>query len=179
MIEGQTSLADFDAMDYLLFDSIDPEQIPDTAEAVAGYIDGRWPTYHKVRTKFPHAFPVAITTTGNDAADVIDCERGDVDPLGAVRWVKKMRGAGRWAPGIYASLDVWPDLLALLRAQGISRDHVRIWTAHWTGTPHRCDHHCDPRFTTRAGATQWVSGWRGRNVDVSMAWRPFFVRTQT
>lgn len=176
---GQTTLADFDIDDYLLFDSTDAAAIPETAEAIAGYVDGRWPTYAAMRTRFPHAYAVAITVTGDTAADVIDCERGDATPQQAVQWVREMRRLGHWAPGIYASVSAWPELLRLLSLGGVERDHFRCWTAHWTGRPHRCDESCQRGFLTRAGATQWTSQWRGLNVDASMAWRPFFVRPRS
>ena len=41
-------------------------------------------------------------------------------------------------------------LLVLARAasEGVPRDRLRLWTAHWTGSPHLCDHHCVPGSPT-------------------------------
>jgi hypothetical protein len=176
MTDLQLELADEGLTDYTLYDAIDVNVIPKDARAVAGYVDGAWPTYSAVRHRFPAARAVAITVFGHASADVIDCEHGDATPDGAVAYVQRMRRIGSWAPGIYASLDAWPDLLQRLSRAGIPREHFRVWTAHWTGKPHRCSSACLRGFATVAGATQWTNSYGGQNLDVSLAWRPFFVR---
>lgn len=176
MIPGQLDVAEGGAHDLMMYDAIDVDAIPPHAQAVAGYVDGHWPTYGELARRFPHTHRVAITVFGSPEADVIDCEAGDVSPGTAVAWATKQHHEGSWAPGIYASLSVWPELLERLRHAGLERRHYRVWTAHWTGTPHRCDADCFPGFSTRAGATQFANQWMGHNVDVSMAWPPFFVR---
>lgn len=156
-----------------MYDSIDLSQIPPGAKAVAGYVNGRWPTYPRLAKAFPHAVTLSIDVFGNAVADCIDVERGDATNATAVAWVKKRRKAG-FKPVVYTSVSNAPTLLSALAAAGVKRSQVRLWTAHYTGSPHRCTSKCWPGLKGRADATQWRNGTPGRNVDVSLCAPNFF-----
>lgn len=160
--------------EVILYDSINADSIPSTAEAVAGYVDGKWATWSRIMRRFPRARHVSITVTGGSAADCCDVEKGDLSVASGVRWVERMHAEGHAAPGIYADLDAWPELLHALSSAGIHRAQYRVWTAHWTGHPHRCGDACDAEFTTVADATQFVSSPMGRAWDLSIAQTTFF-----
>jgi hypothetical protein len=54
--------------------------IPKTAEAVAGYVGGHWPTYNQLVKDFPHAHKLSIAVFASEDADCLDIEKGDATP---------------------------------------------------------------------------------------------------
>lgn len=161
--------------EVMMYDSITLSNIPPGAAAVAGYVDGRWTTWHDVLRRWPRSRHVSITTTGASEADVCDCESGDLTPQGAVRWVAAMHARGHSAPGVYASLDTWVTSLQSLMLREYRRTEFRVWTAHYTHVPHRCSAVCDKRLVLPVDATQWTDRALGRDLDASLAQTTFFV----
>lgn len=158
-----------------LYDAVTLSNIPSSAQAVAGYVDGKWPTWDAVLQRWPKARHVSITVTGQHDADVCDCENGDLTIDDAIRWFMRKRDAGYWAPGIYGSLDTWLFLYDRLEQLGVQRSHVRVWTAHWTNRWHRCSTRCSRYFPWQADATQFSDRALDRELDVSAATTDFFV----
>lgn len=116
-----------------LYDSIDPSKIPADAEMVAGYVDGRWPTFlGELQSRFPDAVRVAITVTGQNGAHVADCESGDLTPAGAAAWAKIQLGSG-YHPTIYTSASNWPAVRAAAAAAGLDPSQVSYWIADYDG----------------------------------------------
>lgn len=68
-------------------DSTSVANLPDALDAYAGYVDGHWPTYQKVASRFPDAHLVAISTSAIASkwgpADCLDIESGDASPSAA------------------------------------------------------------------------------------------------
>ena len=105
-----------------------------------------------------------------------DFEPGDMALDHAGRWAAGRIAAGVWRPVIYFSIGSWDPIAASLKAAGVSRSDIRIWSAHYTGREHLCTSACQGTFTGTADATQWGSpkpkntlppAYASRNVDIS------------
>lgn len=158
-------------MTRLMYDSIDISQIPADAGAVAGYVNGRWPTFTKL-ARFK-ANRLSIAVSANADAACLDVERGDATPAQAPGWVHRQHERGEPRPVIYASRDAMGDVLRELAAGGIARGNVRLWSAHYGLGPHICGPvTCGAGF--QADATQWTDKALGRNLDESLLADGFF-----
>jgi hypothetical protein len=159
-----------------MFDSIDLGAIPEDADAVAGYVDGRWPTFHLLASRWPRAHRLSIAVSAHSNADALDIETGDASVDEAASWVRRQHERGLSRPVLYMSISAATGVLEQLHSSGLSRSSFRLWTAHYTGRPHRCSHRCWASFHDLAGATQWTDRSHGRNLDessvYSAAWFP-------
>ncbi|HEX8105153.1 MAG TPA: hypothetical protein VF533_21215 [Solirubrobacteraceae bacterium] len=152
-------------------------------EAVAGYGNGKWPTFAAAKREFPHAHHIEIDVNGAGIGDAGDFENGDMAASEAGSWAKRRIEAGVHRPVIYFSVSSWGAVIESLHAAGLHRRDVRIWTAHYNGRPHLCDSSCEPGIKEPADATQWGSAqapntlphpYAGRNIDVSETSPSFF-----
>ncbi len=157
-----------------MYDSITVVTVPLHAEAVAGYVDGKWPTYKGLVKSFPLAHHLSIAVFASDDADCLDIENGDATPDQAPAWVKRQHLRGVTRPVVYASLSAMGGLLVHLQAAGVPRATVRVWTAHYTYQAHICDRNCGYGLGTTADATQWTDKAFGRNLDESLCSPTFF-----
>lgn len=159
----------------VMFDSVELDEIPESAPAVAGYIGGNWPTFDQLEERFPGAERLSIAVASHHDADCLDIEPGDATPADAPAWVRRQIRRGVERPVVYASASQMDDVLAELDAAGIPRTAVRIWTAHYTFAPHICGPaSCGELQRTKADATQWTNRSMGRNLDESLVSRAFF-----
>jgi hypothetical protein len=118
-----------------MYDSVDAQAIPTTAQMVAGYIDGtsfRWP--ESAWGRFPDAVKVRIArrTSTNDG-HVLDVESGipTVWPIneGIVQWVVRRRQAGV-EPTIYCNqLNDWNPIRTLFRTKKVREPSY--WVARY------------------------------------------------
>lgn len=158
-----------------MYDSVTPSAIPLKARAVAGYVNGRWATYPQLRKQFPHAKVLSVAVTPDRDADCLDVEPGDAQPGQAAGWVKRQRARGLARPAVYCSVSAAPAVLAGLAKNGIGRADIRLWTAHYTGKPHRCTlAACGYDCGGAADATQYTNRALGRNLDASLCSPEFF-----
>lgn len=143
----------------VMYDSVDVATIPRNAQAVAGYVDGKYRTFSEVlKHFFPHAHCISISVFGN-YAQCLDIEPGNVAPSAAGPWARDMLERGVWKPILYASLSEMEAVLASLHAHRIRRDQVRLWVAHYTYHPH---------IPAGYDACQWTDRADGRNLDQSL-----------
>ena len=152
-------------------------------EAVAAYGNGRFANFKAAQAEFPHLNLLEIDVNGQGIGNAGDFEAGDMDPSHAGSWAKGRIAAGVHRPVIYFAVSNWRTIMQSLKAAGIARKQVRIWTAHYTGKPHRCSAKCGFGVTGTADATQWASPqapgtlphhFAGHNVDVSLTAPNFF-----
>lgn len=163
-------------MTWVMFDSVDIDQIPDHAQAVAGYVGGHFPTYQHLRGKFPHAHVLSIAVNSTQDAHCLDVEPGDATVPVAAEWVKRQMKRGVHKPVLYASVSTMQHLIWALNAHGIHRHMVRLWAAHFTNHPHIC-HPSTCGFLhdgTTVDGTQWTDVAHGRNLDESLLHEWFF-----
>lgn len=157
-----------------MYDAVTVSEIPADAQAVAGYTSGNFPTWPELLKRFPHAHRLSIAINAGHDADCLDVEPGDATPADAAVWVKRQQARGVARPVLYASVSTMPTVLRELAAAGIHREHVRLWTAHYTGRAHLCSPACGFGFLETADATQWTDKALGRNLDESLCADTFF-----
>jgi hypothetical protein len=116
----------------LMYDSVNPFDIPVDAPAVAGYADGMYVWTTAGWDRFPNRPRLLITVTGVDA-DVLDVETGDATPADAVDWVRTQRQLGFPYPGVYCSSSLWPTVKATFAAHNV--DPPWYWIADYDGKP--------------------------------------------
>ena len=74
-------------MTLRMLDSIHPANMPNGADAYAGYVDGHWPTFQTVKDRFgAHAHVLSIAVFPSDNAQALDVESGDATPGQAPAW---------------------------------------------------------------------------------------------
>lgn len=156
-----------------MFDSVDLAQIPANAPACAGYVGGRFPTYAELVRRFPKSRHLSIAVNAEENAECLDIENGDAVPEQAPAWTRRQIARGVKRPAVYGSVSAMPAILGALGRAGITRQQVRVWTAHYTFTPHLCGLSCGLSQTT-ADATQWTDKAFGRNLDESVCRDSFF-----
>jgi len=150
-----------------MYDSVDVGALPVGAAAVAGYVDGKWPTFHALERAFPHALKLSIATQHGSIADCLDVEAGDAREIEVPKWLREYP-KGRRRPSIYVALWRAQAVLDELAGVGIPRGSFRLWTGHYTHTPHLCGPQCGLGFRDHAGATQYTDRAFGRNLDASL-----------
>jgi Putative peptidoglycan binding domain len=152
-------------------------------EAVAAYGNGRFANFKAAKREFPNLHVLEIDVSGQGIGNAGDFEPGDMSLDRAGSWAKGRIRAGVHRPVLYFSASGWQAIMRSLRAAGIQRSQVRMWTAHYTGRRHLCSSACGFGITGTADATQWGSPqargtlprpFAGRNVDVSMTANDFF-----
>jgi hypothetical protein len=143
---------------WVMYDSIDLDQIPAHAQAVAGYVDGHWPTWQDLQHRWPHAHQLSITVTPGQDADCLDVENGDAQPRDVPNWIRRQHARGI-TPVIYADLSTYPAIHIAIAAARIPRTGYLEWTAHYTNEPH---------ITPGADATQWTNHALDRDLDESL-----------
>jgi hypothetical protein len=161
-------------MTIQMYDTVTVETVPLNPQAVAGYVGGHWPTYIPLVHAHPHAHHLSIAVTAGEDADCLDVEAGDARPDQAPAWVRRQQARGVQRPVLYASVSAMPAVIAELRAAGILREAVRLWTAHYNGRAHLCSPACGFGFQTTADATQWTDRALGRNLDEGVCDDAFF-----
>lgn len=160
-----------------MYDAVTVSNIPRSAQAVAGYVNGKWPTFATLKKLFPKAYKLSIAVSSHADADCLDIEKYDATNEVAPAWVKRQQARGVKKPVVYTSLSNVRALLRALAAAGIHRTDVRLWTAHYTNFEHLCGPECGFDMNTRADATQWTSHALGRSLDRSLVRAGFFDRT--
>lgn len=161
-------------MSIIMYDSVDLSQVPANAPAVAAYVDGRFANVPEARKRFPQAHILTIAVFAKDDADCLDIETGDATPAQAAGWVARQFARGVKRPCLYASAGTMQVILESVNAAGISRDTLRLWSAHYTMRSHICGPHSCKEMTQDADGTQWTDRALDRNLDQSLLNDGFF-----
>lgn len=146
---------------FTMYDTTDPGTHLPTVhpEAVAGYVNGQWPSYNGLVKRYPGAKHLSIAVNTSADARCLDIETGDATPDQAPAWVRRQHARGVKRPILYANTSTMPAVIAALTADHIKRDEYLVWTAHYTGFAH---------VEPGSDATQWESVERGAsNYDTS------------
>ena len=141
-------------MTRLMYDSVNANNIPNSATVVAGYVDGLYANVGILQHRFPNATVVriAVSHTTNDG-HVLDVETCDATPAGSVIWVQNRRLAGH-DPSVYCNSGMWPSVRKAFKDAGIPEPHY--WIAQWDGIQ---------QIPTGAVAKQFTNG---RDYDTSV-----------
>lgn len=167
-----------------MFDDVSLSLIPKNAEAVAGYVGGRWPNYPQAVSGWPHAKHLSIAVASSYDADCLDVEPGDATIAVAPAWVKRqiaLRKQGHKyntsKPVLYTSASWGAALIDACSKAGLRYGiDYRWWSAHYN--PALGEHFCGPKcgygLKHTAHATQFTDKAFGRSLDESVCSPGFF-----
>lgn len=142
-----------------MFDTITLSTVPPGSQYLAGYTDGRWPTFLPLTRLSWRPHVKSINVFGSDHADCADVEPGDLTPSQAPGWWRADRAAGWAKPCLYSSLwEFENQVIPAMSRAGIPRSAYWAWDADFTFRAH-----IDPTFD----CTQWTDRAFGRNLDES------------
>ena len=167
-----------------MYDDINIDLIPRTARYVAGYVDGRWQTYLKLKLRCPLAKVMSIAVFPSDDADCLDVEPGDATNAQAPAWVKRQRArrnAGAKSvtrlPVLYTSAANGEALIASCSKAGLvyGSDYL-WWSAHYDPRLglHVCNPTCYRGLQHTAHATQFTDHANNVSLDESVVSPGFF-----
>lgn len=160
-----------------MYDDVNLSLIPKDAEAVAGYVGGRWPTWNaiKLRWKFPKAKKLSIAISASENARCLDVEPGDATIAQAPAWVKRQHARGEKLPVLYTSASWGERLIDACTRAGLKygKDYL-WWSAHYTMREHYCGPACGFGLKHEAHATQFTDRAIGRSLDESICSPRFF-----
>jgi len=157
-----------------MFDTVDTPLLPPGGFAYAGYVDGRFANTAQIRARFPHASVLSIAVFARDNADCLDIETGDASPAQAAGWVSRQLARGLKRPCLYASASVMREVLSDMKAAGVPRSLLRLWSAHYTDQAHICGPDTCREMDISADGTQFTDRSRGINLDESLLLPDFF-----
>lgn len=174
-------------MTHEMPDSIFPQRLPAGYRVYLGYADGEWPTGATLHAKFPGRKIIVLTVTGvTIACDGCDIESGDLSPESGAAWTqRKLAAAPGSRPVQYASISRMPDVIAENSKLGITRDRVRLLSAHYGDGEHICGPDTCRYFeklgsgtTPAMDGTQWTdqSPGLGGPIDMSLLGDSFFAK---
>src|SRR5262249_15300177 len=118
----------------IMYDSVNPSRIPRNAEAVAGYVNGKFANYGEMLRLLPKAKHVSITINAVGIAQCLDVETGDATPDEAPKWVIRERSRLAKAhkkPIVYANASTWPEVQRALDNWSIDRNTYHRWVADY------------------------------------------------
>lgn len=153
----------------ILYDSTNAADIPASAQAVAGYVNGAyawtnadWHYWSKVPT-------LRIDVLNQGVGNVLDVERGDATPADAPLWLNRARARGIALPLIYCSLAAFPAVIDAFARTGVPEGGY--WIADWTGLAHQ--------VTPPASIVQYADPAHGSggHYDVSTVFDPHVLST--
>jgi hypothetical protein len=168
----------------VMYDSVDVDEIPPTAEAVLGYTGGTWPTYHELEHRFPNARVVSIAIAADEDADLLDVEIGDATPEQSADWYARQQHRRKTDPGfynlerngVYAAVSQLVEVIGHMRGSGHKDSAWIPMSAHTGEGKHLCGpHSCRyPGLTITVPCTQFDWSALGRNLDESVVARGFW-----
>ena len=165
-------------MTLVCYDDIYAANLPAGADAYLGYVDGYWPDYKDEVAKFTSAHIIGLTVKGAQIGDGCDIENGDLSASSGAQWIHDAQGRVV-RPIAYSSVSEMETVISEASGLGLTRDKYRVFTAHYTYSPHICGPStcAYPGLTQPADATQWTDKKMGLNgvlIDQSMLSDGFF-----
>jgi hypothetical protein len=160
-----------------MYDAVTPSNIPASAAYVAGYVGGLWPTYTTLLKQFPRATILSIAINSSENAECLDVETGDATIADIPAWVKRQLSDKVYRPVIYSSVANMGNVLSTLAANNISRQSVRLWSAHYSNGNHICGPSSCGQVRQDMDGTQWTDNANGKSLDQSSLDSNFFIAT--
>jgi hypothetical protein len=169
-------------MTIRMYDSVTVDNLPAGNPAYLGYVNGRFPTFAALKTRFPHSHLLDLTVFSNGEATGCDVENGDMSVSQAIPWVKNAIARGVYRPVIYANAGTMVSVGLNLQAAGIGRMTVRLLSAHYQSgvhicSPNSCAYTVAGHVVPSCDGTQWRDNAPGNNgtlVDESILDDAFF-----
>ncbi len=161
-------------MPITMFDDVTLSLLPSNAAAYAGYVDGEFSNFSKLQAKFPKAHLLSIAVSASSDADCLDIETGDATPGDAFDWVIRQFERGIKRPVLYASASTMGTIISLMNSGDVPRSTLRLWSAHYTRSPHFCGPHTCGAVSIDVDGTQWTDLALGVSLDQSILSDDFF-----
>lgn len=162
-------------MTLTMYDAIVPRNLVGlpNIDALAGYVDGAWPTYTVLDRFAPAGIDLlSIAVFPQDNADCLDVETGDARNDQAPAWFHRQIARGAAKPCLYTSAGNAAALMTVMASASISRSQYRLWSAHYQSGEHICaPGRCG---FPQADGTQWTDTVHGLSVDQSLLSATFF-----
>ena len=118
-----------------MYDSTTPAAIPNSAEMVAGYINGDFTWTKEEWASFKGAAKVQISVKAVNEGHVLDIETGDATPDEAPGWIKARRQAGHERPTLYVNRSNAQGVIDACKKEGLQPGHeFWLWLATLDGT---------------------------------------------
>jgi hypothetical protein len=118
-----------------MYDAVLPDNIPQGAEVVAGYIDGTYAWSADDWNRFPDADRVLITVDGSLTANVADVETGAMTPDDARDWIEAKQREHKRGVTVYCNRANLEAVWAACRGHA-----YYVWVADWTDDAHEVPH---------------------------------------
>lgn len=160
-----------------MYDDVTPSLMPKDAQAVAGYVGGRWRTYPAIVAGWPKAKHMSIAIAADEDADCLDVEPHDATNAQAAAWIRRQQKLGvrnLTKPCVYTYLANAQALVNTLSKAGMKRSSYLLGTAHYTGVEHICGPNCGLGFSEKADATQYTDRALGKSLDEWLVGPGFF-----
>jgi hypothetical protein len=125
-----------------MYDAVTPHNIPESAEVVAGYIDGDYAWHRDDWNRFPDAIKVLITVSGSLKANVADVENGDLTPEQAAKWIHDKQSQGMRGCTVYCNRSTLESVRKA--CHGMT---YYAWVADWTGKAHAIHGCCATQYS--------------------------------
>src|SRR6185437_8305729 len=153
---------------------VEVDLLPSGFQAYAGYVDGHFQTYNKLKAKFPGAQLLSIAVFASSDADCLDIETGDATPEQAADWFVRQIKRGVHRPVLYANAFTMREVISVMNTAKVPRNSIRLWSAHYGNGEHICGPSSCGLITISADGTQWTDQFRGKSVDQSVLNYDFF-----
>lgn len=162
-----------------MLDSISVSQLQPGYPAYAGYVNGNWATFNSLKARFPQAHLLSIAVNTSADADCLDVEQFDatIQDIAAGVWYGRQVARGITRPCFYMSASSLAQAQHYL--QNIPRDSYRLWSAHYTESPHICGPRSCGYGMYDVDGTQYTSTYKGFDLDASVLNNNFFGGTDT
>jgi hypothetical protein len=160
-------------MTITLFDSVDTDLLP-AGYSYGAYVDGIYANYTAVKERFLQSDVLSIAVSSITNADCLDIETGDASPESAAAWATRQLLDRVPRPCLYADASTMIQVIEAMKAAGIPRNTLRLWSAHYTGKAHICGPSSCKALPESADGTQWTNTARGLNLDESLLLDNFF-----
>jgi hypothetical protein len=161
-------------MTLTMYDAVTVSNIPVDAQYVAGYVGGLFDTFPTLQKQFPKATLLSIAINSSENAECLDVETGDATIAEIPAWYRAQIARKVSRPVIYASVGNMANILSALASNGISRQNVRLWSAHYANGNHICGPSSCGQVHTDMDGTQWTDAANGKSLDQSELVDTFF-----
>jgi hypothetical protein len=160
-------------MTITMFDSVNIDLLP-AGYSYAGYVNGIYANYTAIKGRFLQSDVLSITVNSAANADCLDIETGDASPESAAAWVARQAPLGVTRPCLYADASTMIQVIDAMKAAGVARSTLRLWSAHYTGEAHICGPSSCGALPEDADGTQWTDNANGLDLDESLLLDDFF-----
>lgn len=102
-----------------MYDATNLDGLPVGGNLYAGYVGGKYNTYHILLIRYANTLCVSIAINDAEDAMVLDVEKGDATPEEAPAWAERQRARGQ-IPTVYCNRSTLPSVEAEFKALNVA-----------------------------------------------------------